>query len=81
MPEKIQEKKCCSAQLSGEGPYVKGSEIYHLHGAFPNARASIHCEVTRGPHRTDGQLGRSDTMPFPLLVTGSMEAISSHSIH
>lgn len=74
-------KNCCSAQLSGEGPYVKGSQIYHLHGAFPNARASILCEVTHGPHCTDGQLERSDTVPFPLLFTGSMEAISSHSIH
>lgn len=74
-------KNCCSAQLSGEGPYVRGSQIYHLHGAFPNARASILCEVTRGPHRPDGQLERSDTMPFPLFFTGSMKAIGSLSIH
>lgn len=60
---------------------MRGSQIYHLHGAFPNARASILYEVTHGPHRPDGQLERSDSMPFPLLFTGSMEAIGSLSIH
>jgi hypothetical protein len=37
MPAKIQEN-CCSDQLSGEGPYVKGSQVYHLHDASPNAQ-------------------------------------------
>lgn len=47
---------------------MRGSQIYHLHGAFPNARASILCEVTRGPHRPDGQLERSDNNAFPTVL-------------